>query len=257
VLRGLRSLLSLLTSIPLGGGKLEDAARSFYAIPLVGVLEGLAVSTCLYLLGVLGLAAEVAALTYVVAHVVLTGGIHLDGFADYSDVLGSRLRGERALAVLKDPRRGAYGVLLTALLVTASYALAERVYLTLPGLELVALITASYTSSAESIYVAATVGVAEPYQGLAREVTLRAKELKSAVKNSSTYLLVVLVLALLVWATQPPAALAKLLAVSSLPLLVGWFVGRDANLRLGFVNGDVLGFCYEVCRVASLLVVAA
>jgi len=257
VLRGLRSLLSLLTSIPVGGCSLEEAAKSFYAVPLVGALEGLALSACLYILRALGLAAEVAALTYVVAHVALTGGMHIDGFADYSDVLGSRLRGEAALSVLKDPRRGAYGVLSTAILVVASYALAGAVYRALSGFELVVLLVASYVSSAESLYVASAVGLNEPYQGLAREVTLRAKEPGSIVGNAAIFFLITLALAVAVGATRSPTVLARLLTVSLLALVVGWFVGRDANRRLGFVSGDVLGFCYEVCRVASLVVVAA
>jgi adenosylcobinamide-GDP ribazoletransferase len=251
LLRGLRSLLTLLTSIPLGGGSVEDAARSFYAVPLVGALEGIVLSAYLYLLRTLGVAAEVAALTYVVAHVALTGGIHLDGFADYSDVLGSRLRGDKAVAVLKDPRRGAYGVLLTATTVTASYALTERIYRVLPCPELVALLTLSYIASAESIYVASSAGRSEPYRGLARDFTLRAKEPGSVARNASLYLLAVLAVALGVFEQLP-----RLLAVASLAPVVGYLVARDANLRLGFVNGDVLGFCFEVCRVLSLLVVA-
>lgn len=256
MLRGLRSLLSLLTSIPTGGGSLEEAAKSFYAVPLAGALEGLALSAYLYLLKTAGLAAEVAALTYVVAHVALTGGIHIDGFADYSDVLGSRLRGEMALSVLKDPRRGAYGVLSTAILITASYALAGVVYQALSEVELVALLAASYVSSAESLYVASAVGLNEPYQGLAREITLRAKEPGSIVRNIFVYSLTTLALGVTVGVTRSPTVLAKLITVSLLAPVVGWLVGRDANQRLGFVSGDVLGFCYEVCRVASLAVIA-
>jgi adenosylcobinamide-GDP ribazoletransferase len=251
LLKGFRSLLSLLTSIPLGGGNIEDAARSFYAVPVVGALEGLALSAYLCLLKTLGVAAEVAALTYVVAHIALTGGIHLDGLADYSDVLGSRLRGDEAIAVLKDPRRGAYGVLLTAILITASYALTERAYRVLPSLELVALLIPSYIASTEAMYVASAVGRNEPYQGLAREFTLRAKEPGSISRNAALYLLAVASIA-----PVGDVQLTRLLAIAFLAPIVGYLVARDANLRLGFVNGDVLGFCFEVCRVLSLLVVA-
>ncbi|PWH20674.1 MAG: adenosylcobinamide-GDP ribazoletransferase [Ardenticatenia bacterium] len=46
-----------------------------------------------------------------VALVVLSGGLHLDGFADMCDGVGSRAPRERALVIMKDSRTGAFGVI--------------------------------------------------------------------------------------------------------------------------------------------------
>lgn len=43
--------------------------------------------------------------------VILSGGIHLDGFIDTSDALYSRQSRERKLEILKDPHVGAFGII--------------------------------------------------------------------------------------------------------------------------------------------------
>lgn len=46
--------------------------------------------------------------------VVVTGGIHLDGFCDTTDAISSRLPREKKLEILKDPHAGAFAVLWCA-----------------------------------------------------------------------------------------------------------------------------------------------
>lgn len=225
-------------------------------MPLVGAFEGLLLSAYLYLMKELRVWVEVVAVVYVVLHIALTGGMHIDGFADYADVLGSRARGDKAVTILKDPRKGAYSSLLVALLVVASYSLIARTYLNLGGASLVAFVTVSYISAAESMFTASLVGRPEPYQGLAREVTRLAKRRWCVAVNVALYVALIAITYTAIPHPIDTHVLIKFLATASGAPLIGWLTGRDANSRLGFVNGDVLGFCYEVSRLVALLVVS-
>lgn len=82
------------------------------------------------------------ALLGLLAWVLVTGGLHLDGLADLSDALGAAHRDkERLIAVLSDPRIGSFGVLALILQIAAKLVLlkllAERG--ALPMLPLVAM----------------------------------------------------------------------------------------------------------------------
>lgn len=240
-LRDFRDLLALLTSLPLGGGSLEGAARAFALVPLVGLLEGLLLS----LLLILRLSPELFASLFLLLHVLVTGGIHLDGLADYGDVLGSRRRGEGALSVLKDPRKGAFGVLtlvLWAALGFSSGLLLHELFAYRPAVALSALL-ASYVLAAESMYVLFLFSREEPYEGMGRAFSREAK------RGGLRANLLPLALALVF-----PALLFPLIMLL-LPtaLLLSVLVARDAEERLGFANGDVAGFAYEVVRLACLL----
>ncbi|HBZ79794.1 MULTISPECIES: adenosylcobinamide-GDP ribazoletransferase [Brevibacillus] len=72
-----------------------------------------------------------AAVLTLVVWVYITGGLHLDGWMDLADGLGSSRPKEQVLAIMKDSRVGAFGVLAALLLLLLKAgALAE---LTHPG----------------------------------------------------------------------------------------------------------------------------
>ena len=231
---GLEDLLSLLTTIPARGSR-EGAARWFFAVPVVGLLEGLVVS-------VVGIALKawplVSATCMLVTHVILTGGMHLDGTADYADVIGSRKRGKEALMVLKDPRRGSFGVTAVVLVLLSRFS--SLYYLVSHPL----IIIASYVVGMEGAYIASAIGEVEPYEGMARLIELEARRPVNVCLNVIT---ASLILAVILY-VQPTALLTLI------SLIVPVVVVADSNRRIGFVNGDVLGFVIELGEVSALLV---
>lgn len=86
-------------------------ARAGWAFPLVGIVIGLAGWFPCRLAEVLGLPTMAAALLAVGATVLLTGGLHEDGLADTADGLGGGATREAKLAIMRDSRSGAFGVL--------------------------------------------------------------------------------------------------------------------------------------------------
>lgn len=115
----LRTSLALLTVLPVGRRPLPAlGAGAAWAFPVVGIALG-----ALWALVAVGggrlWGPLVAAALVLLVDALATGGLHLDGVADVGDVAGSRRRGTDALAIARDPRVGALGVvaLVTVLLV--------------------------------------------------------------------------------------------------------------------------------------------
>lgn len=256
-LAGLRDLAAFMTGIPLGGGSLEAAARAFPLVPLIGALEGVIASLALAALGALGAGGLLAGAVYLAVHAAVTGSIHLDGFADYADVIGSRARGRRALEVLKDPRRGSHAAVWTAVILIASAAAAGELAALASShrawIPAASLVTAVYASSSEAMYMVLALGPREPYQGLAGLFKDNMDSRGHAV-NAAAY---AAVSALTLASTQGPLGLRALVAgILAAPLPLSLAAARDAESRLGFVNGDVAGFAYEASRTALLAVAA-
>lgn len=77
------------------------------AFPLVGLFCGALWYAC----GALPLPEPVRVAAFCLVPVLVTGGIHLDGYADTSDALSSYGDREKKLEILKDPHCGAFAVI--------------------------------------------------------------------------------------------------------------------------------------------------
>ncbi len=115
----LRIAAAFLTVVPIPLSE-EDARQpvgaAVRAFPLVGVVIGGAGGAVYALVDFIGLAASLAAFLSVATMVCLTGGLHEDGLADTADGLGGRDLAQR-LAIMRDSRIGAFGVLALVLAV--------------------------------------------------------------------------------------------------------------------------------------------
>lgn len=80
--------------------------------PLVGIAEGTVLGLWLYLaLDVLNLSTAAAALIGAAIPILVTGGIHMDGFMDTMDAVHSYGDRSKKLEILKDPHLGAFAVI--------------------------------------------------------------------------------------------------------------------------------------------------
>ncbi|MEA4852745.1 MAG: adenosylcobinamide-GDP ribazoletransferase [Christensenella sp.] len=111
--------IQLMTRIPLRKQfdvSPEDYAGSVAWFPAIGLLVG-AVMLVAYLVFSLTGIAFLPAFCSVIAAALVTGGFHIDGFADMCDAFFARKSRERTLAILKDSRMGTYGVLAIIFLI--------------------------------------------------------------------------------------------------------------------------------------------
>lgn len=103
------SILPITKEIPMTPKNLDRAVRMF---PVFGMFLGLAYSGVLYgLLQGTPFSPLAVAFCLWLLPIVLTGGIHLDGWMDSCDAYFSYRDVHKRLEILKDPRIGAFGVL--------------------------------------------------------------------------------------------------------------------------------------------------
>ena len=96
------------------------------AFPLIGAVCGALWCLC----GALPLPALVRAGGFCLIPVWVTGGIHLDGYADTCDALSSYGGREKKLEILKDPHCGAFAVIRLCSYFLAYFALCTAVQFT-------------------------------------------------------------------------------------------------------------------------------
>ena len=96
------------------------------AFPLIGVVIGAAWCVC----GALPLPGLAKAAGFALIPVWITGGIHLDGYADTCDALSSYGDREKKLEILKDPHCGAFAVIRLCSYFLAYFALCTCVSFT-------------------------------------------------------------------------------------------------------------------------------
>lgn len=124
LMRGLLVALGFLTRIPVPVRVFDDACAQRTSLawyPMVGLIVG-ALLTGVFIVLPREHALLSAALT-LLAWVVLTGGLHLDGLADSADAwVGGFGDRARTLEIMKDPRSGPAGVTAVVLLLLLKFA---------------------------------------------------------------------------------------------------------------------------------------
>ena len=100
----------------------------FYSLPLIGIILGLT-EYLLYILSLyLGFSSVLYAALSVAVIVLLTGGIHLDGYADTIDAVFCHGDIEKRRQVLSDAHTGAFAVIYTILYFIVLFASFENMY---------------------------------------------------------------------------------------------------------------------------------
>ena len=89
----------------------ESRRLTLYVFPLVGLAVSVAWVLWLALCWALELGNILRAAGMTLLPILVTGGIHMDGFCDVCDALASHQSRERKLEILKDSRVGAFAVL--------------------------------------------------------------------------------------------------------------------------------------------------
>jgi len=115
--------LSFLTVIPMPrrrGVSPEQLGSSIVCFPVVGIVIGLILAGLYWLLHLVLPSAVVSGLL-LICLVVLTGGLHLDGFVDTCDGIASHKTPEARREVMRDSRAGALGMVGVCCLLIVKY----------------------------------------------------------------------------------------------------------------------------------------
>lgn len=129
-MNGFLLALQFFTSVPIHKElpmERKDVTRMYAALPFVGALIGLAMyGVAVLFVDVIGAGSLLAGVFVVVAGVALTGGLHMDGFADTGDAFFSYRDRVKRLEILDDPRIGAFGTMSIIFLIVVKIALLEE-----------------------------------------------------------------------------------------------------------------------------------
>ena len=125
VLRSIVLALATFTRIPLPQLDWEQANKRHIlaALPLVGLIIGALLWLWFLLCNVLGIHSLLFAAGLTLIPVLVTGGIHLDGYCDTVDALSSRASTDQKQAILKDPHIGTFAVIGVVVYLLVYFAL--------------------------------------------------------------------------------------------------------------------------------------
>jgi len=228
---------AFLTRLPVWRGPLvdRDLGRAVTFFPLVGLVIGLVLTGLCFALDQ-WLPPFVLAVLVAAMAAMLTGGLHLDGFADLFDALGGG-RGDRArmLEIMRDSRVGAHGAAALVFLLLAKVAALTQLVSRHDLLAVLAFPTIAR-------WVVAPLIVMFPYarpEGLGRAFK---GEAGRAQLLGATAIAAVVVIAL-----GGRFVLPALGALAAALLLASWLMRR-----LGGLTGDVYGAAIELAEVTAL-----
>lgn len=239
-MRNFLQAFSFLTILPIGQIPLseeKELARSMVFFPLVGLVIGLLLALGYYLLSFLFSKSLVLWLTIGLL-ALLTRGLHLDGFADTMDGLGSGGPREKILEVMRDSRIGSFGVISLILLIGAKYFALDQI--PIPSIPYALILMAVMGRNAmvlvcyRSPYARFGEGLGKPFtENLGvREVTF------SSLSAFGIALLTMGVKGILVF-----------LGICLFSLVYRFFFIK----KLGGVTGDILGAANELTELLCLI----
>ncbi|HWS29497.1 MAG TPA: adenosylcobinamide-GDP ribazoletransferase [Clostridia bacterium] len=99
-------------------------------LPFVGLILGAALYLWAWAATALNADGILFAAAAAVLPILLTGGIHMDGFMDTVDALASHGEREKKLAILKDPHAGAFAVVYAIVYLLLSFSLYHALFQT-------------------------------------------------------------------------------------------------------------------------------
>ncbi|MFH1680083.1 MAG: adenosylcobinamide-GDP ribazoletransferase, partial [Candidatus Eisenbacteria bacterium] len=179
-------------------------------------------------------------LLLVLASVLLTRALHLDGLADWADSLGGNDRAAR-LAIMKDPHTGTFGTVALVAVLLAKWIAFTRLASSDTTLWIAAAFVASRTVQ---VQLAVRLPYARPEGGTGAPFVqgARSRHLAAAVFWAAVLLALLL----------GPAGLAALAAAA----IVGAAFSTSCRRHVGGVTGDLLGAGSEISETLLLLAFA-
>lgn len=228
-----------LTIIPLKIKNVDEKklAVSLIYFPVVGALLGLFLAGIYRAAVILRFQEFISNILPVIALVVLTGGMHLDGLADTFDALLSRRNKEEMLRIMRDPHIGVMGVLsiLSVLLLKISFLSSIS-----PVLKTASLVLSCVLSR----WLLVVLMLLFPYARTDGKAKIFMQNINLKIVALAT--LIALCIAVVGMRVQGVGLL--LIAVFS-----GYIICRSINKKIGGITGDTLGAVNELMEVIVLL----
>lgn len=228
------------------GGRPEDLTHSAVFFPVVGIIIGLILAGAYWLL-IHILPLTVVSGILIVAGVVLSGGLHLDGFVDTCDGLGGNKDAAARWQVMHDSRSGAFGIIGVFCLLLVKYGALNSVP---DNLMMAALLIMPVLSRWTMVYAIFAYPYARP-SGLGKVIKQGLGRGRFALATAVT---VAAATGLAGWGGIPLFYLAGPLLMLGVWLIT---LAMAAYLKgkFGGLTGDTYGAINEVAEVSTLILV--
>ena len=223
----------------------KDMKYMIVFFPFVGIVIGVLT----YLWGMVYQIFSISGLSFALIGtaipLIVSGGIHVDGYVDTVDALHSFKEKEKKLEILKDPHIGAFGVIHLILY----YLIYAGAYGAINGQRAVLLLGIGYWLSRILSAIGVVTFPCAKEDGLGYLFSSQADKKKTKVYLYAQLLIcTVLLLYISVW-------------IGGIVLIVsGFTLGRyykKCNKEFGGVTGDTSGYFTTLCEGAVILMVAA
>ncbi len=219
----------------------RSLGRAVRAFPLIGALLGIAAGFAFAIVTGVGLPALVAGVIAVALLALMTGALHEDGLADMADGFGGGQTIEKKLAIMRDSRIGAYGVMALVMVLAAKVGAVADLHDI--GVVMSGLICAAAASRAAMPAMMRWLPVAR-----ADGPGAAAGRPSSEHVWTGIVIAAILSVLLLTWSGLVALLIAAL----------GVFaVGLLARRQIGGHTGDVLGATQQISELLFLLALAA
>lgn len=215
----------------------------FCFFPLIGAVIGGLELGWYFLAGSWGIHTVLYAAAAALIPVLVTGGIHLDGYLDACDALFSYGDKEKKLEIMKDPRAGAFAVIYCGVYLLACFGMFAQLFQN-ASLERVCLVAAGYLLSrcicgicTVSVPCARSSGLAYMFQDGADKSWVR--------------------VSLCIWGIACSAAMLWLSAwnfalIASLLILALLLFVRTCRRQFDGITGDLAGFILQISELLIL-----
>ncbi len=245
--------LRFCTRLPIGTFGFESPppeasiAAASAMLPIAGALIGVAGAIVLWIAVKLGLSSPLASLLAIAALILITGGLHEDGLADFGDALGGTTP-EQRLAIMKDSRIGTFGGLALLLVVFGRIMAVALLADHNLGLASTVLIAAGASSRCFALVPLYLLGPA------------RTEGLGAAAAEPKPYGIAIAVVSTLIINLLPlfaGAGLGRVILALILSAAVAYGVTTLARRMLQGQTGDVAGATQQMAELTSYFVFSA
>ncbi|MGY0691992.1 adenosylcobinamide-GDP ribazoletransferase [Virgibacillus sp. FSP13] len=240
------SVLPIRREVPMTAKNLERAIRMF---PLFGLLLGLVYGGSLYGLFEWTPFSPLAIAFFMwLLPIILTGGIHLDGWMDASDAFFSYRDSTKRLEIMNDPRIGAFGVLSVIVLLSAKLLF---IYEIIHGLALHSIILIIFIPFLSRMVMGMMLTLVPP----AKETGLGHLFQQSCKRSTLWSYFIYLVLFIFVgWVSGVPSML-MVIGMFLVALMLFLFIRKKVRKWFGGITGDVVGAATEGVEVCLWMII--
>jgi adenosylcobinamide-GDP ribazoletransferase len=222
----------------------ENSRYTFIFFPFVGAVIGAAISALMCLCGYWGFNRVFFASMAIAANVLITGGIHFDGFCDVMDAVSSRKEREEKLRIMKDPHTGAFAVIGAALLFAVQLGIFTQLF---DNGKYIGMIIFVFILSRMLTGLSVIVFPQAKNDGIAATFAKGASK-----KGLAAVLLSMIAVTFAVLVLLYEQAGLIMIAVSALLFFWHYFYSK---VRFGGITGDIAGFFLNVYETVTLLTV--